>query len=156
MEHFSCIVRFSKPPPVVYRAITTQKGLAGWWTADCDVAGEVGEPCTFRFGRSYNVMRLADLIPNREVRWECVDQYHHAPGRLHRDDEWIGSVLVFKLFATRPNGTELRFEHRGLEPVLDCYSLCEAGWNHFLRTSLKEYVESGIGRPFVEGSSRLR
>ena len=31
----------------------------------------------------------------------------------------------------------LRFKHVGLNPKLECYQICERGWDHFLKSSLK-------------------
>lgn len=143
---FTCKVDFSVSPSTVYRALTTQEGLAGWWTTDCEVGRQVGDRSIFRFGRTYNVMKIAGLVPDREVRWECVEQHHDSPG-VKRTDEWAGTAVAFRLTAKEDGGTALYFEHRGLRPGLECYDVCERGWNYFLQGSLKRYVETGTGQP---------
>lgn len=149
MKHYSCRVVIEGPVAAVYDALTTETGLQGWWTKTCEVGKRVGAQSTFRFGRTHNVMRIERLDPEREVCWHCVEQFHHAPGQLSRPDEWKGTTVVFRLTSQTPGRTLLDFEHQGLNPQLECYALCRQGWDHFLKKSLKEYVETGRGGPFA-------
>ena len=150
MNHYKKDIRIAAPASAVYRAITTPAGLQGWWTATCDVGVGVGAQSTFRFGQTHNVMRIVSLKPDVEVRWQCIEQHHHAPDQLTRTDEWAGTSVVFRLVSESPASTLLQFEHIGLVPALECYEICDAGWSHFLGTSLKGYVETGKGAPYVE------
>jgi hypothetical protein len=95
-------------------------------------------------------MRIESLQPDAEVRWQCVEQHHHAPDKLKRADEWAGTSVVFRLVPQSKTGTLLHFEHIGLVPGLECYDICNTGWNHFLGISLKNFVETGKGTPYVE------
>lgn len=148
MHNYTCKVSIVAPPGAVYGALTTPEGLAGWLTNDCEVRQGVGERSTFRFGPTFCVMKVTKLIPNQEVRWECVEQHHHAPSQIRRTDEWVGTEVVFHL-STRTNGeTELSFMHQGLVPTLECYGICQNDWNHLLKLSLKQYVETGFGQPY--------
>ncbi len=150
MRSYQCTVAISSPARKVYEALTTPQGLQGWWTATCEVATDLGAESTFHFGQTCNIMRIERLVPGSEVRWRCVHQYHHAPGELTHPDEWINTLLVFRLFAPTLASTLLDFEHVGLMPGLDCYEICERGWDHFLKHSLKNYVEIGQGDPYRE------
>jgi len=61
------------------------------------------------------------------------------------------------LFPERPDGgTDLVFEHRGLHPALECYSICENRWDHYLAVSLKQCLEMGVGKPFDAALGTLR
>ena len=44
--------------------------------------------------------------------------------------------------------TLLHFEHLGLVPDLQCWDVCNQGWNYFL-PSLKQFAETGRGTPFA-------
>jgi hypothetical protein len=57
--------------------------------------------------------------------------------------------LKFRLEPRSPSVTRLHFEHDGLIPELQCYRICERGWSHYLKTSLKKLVETGKGEPFT-------
>ena len=51
------------PPAAVYAALTTAKGLQGWWTHSCDVTTHVGGKTTFRFGRTHKVLQTSSWCP---------------------------------------------------------------------------------------------
>jgi len=147
MKNYQCEVKIAAPVAKVYAAITTEKGLKGWWTTTCEAGAGVGARATFRFGKTHNVMLTEKLIPNHEVIWKCLEQHHEA-AELNRKDEWAKTRVRFKLESPSPFSTVLHFEHEGLTPQLECYRICENGWGHFLKTSLKKLVETGSGEPF--------
>lgn len=147
MNHFHRQIRLAAAPADVYRALTTQQGLRGWWTETCDIATQLGGRSTFRFGRHHKVMQLERLEPNREVGWHCVEA-HIDVARLRRKDEWVGTRPVFHLAPDGAGGTVLDFEHIGLTPDIECYSMCHDGWDQYLG-SLQRLVETGQGSPFV-------
>ena len=147
-KNYSCEVAIFAPASKVYAALTTPEGLKGWWTGTCEVRIGVGAKSAFRFGETYNVMLTEKLTPDQEVVWRCLEQFHKADG-LRRADEWAATTLRFRLGGSSPSATVLHFEHVGLVPQLECYQICEHGWNHFLKESLKKYVETGRGAPYA-------
>ena len=146
MSHYQQSVVFDATPAAVYAAIATQAGLRGWWTQDCDIATKVGGTSHFRFGDTAKAMRVEALEPSRRVQWLCTEA-HIACADLARRDEWVGTRLVFRLTPEGEGETRLDFEHVGLVPALECFDLCNKGWQHFL-ASLKGYVDTGRGTPY--------
>lgn len=147
MPSYNSELLVQAPPRRLYQALTTQKGLQGWWTEHCSVGDGVGARSTFYFGETWKIMRTASLKADAEVRWTCTDSRIAAPG-LKRADEWIGTDIVFRL-SPRGEHTLLQFEHIGLTPQIECYALCASGWHQFLG-SLKQYAETGKGAPYAE------
>ncbi|HTP73705.1 MAG TPA: SRPBCC domain-containing protein [Burkholderiaceae bacterium] len=145
MNHYQHSLRIEATPAAVYAALTTPAGLRGWWTQDCDVAGEVGGTHRFRFECAHKDMRVEHLDPGREVQWLCTAA-HIGAGGISRPDEWVGTRLAFRLAADGATHTRLDFEHVGLVPTLECYELCRGGWQHYLR-SLQQWSETGHGTP---------
>jgi uncharacterized protein YndB with AHSA1/START domain len=148
MNDFSLKMHLKARPAEVYTALATKVGIMAWWTRDLTGTVAIGDTFITRFGNTWNVVRIKRLDPDREVRWTVVDQYHHAEKPLSKSDEWVGTEIVFKLENTGEEGTLLRFEHRGLMPELECYDICDAGWNRFVGASLRSLVETGQGQPF--------
>ena len=146
MNHYQRSLVLQASPAIVYAALTTSDGLRSWWTQDCDVSTEVGSTIRLRFGCSQKDMRIERLEPGSDVRWLCTGA-RIASAELTRQDEWVGTRLVFRLVSHGPGRTRLDFEHIGLVPALDCYGLCSDGWRHYL-DSLQELVETGRGTPF--------
>ena len=150
MKSYHCDVEIAAPAAAVFEAITSERGLKSWWTATCEAGTGVGSRATFRFGKTYNVMRTEKLSPNKEVIWQCLEQHHEA-AELKQKDEWAGTHVKFRLESRSPSATLLHFEHEGLTPELECFQICERGWGHFIKKSLKRYVETGQGEPFSSG-----
>jgi uncharacterized protein YndB with AHSA1/START domain len=151
MKNYRCDVEIAAPAAQVFAAITTETGLKGWWTTTCEAGTGIGARATFHFGKTHNVMLTEKLTPNREVVWRCLEQHHEA-AELNRKDEWAGTRVKFTLESISPASTVLHFEHEGLTPQLECYRICEDGWGHFLKTSLKRLVETGKGEPYSDDS----
>jgi uncharacterized protein YndB with AHSA1/START domain len=147
MKHFQHSLSIAASPAAVYAALTTTDGLRGWWTRDCEGAGEVGGTIHFRFGTCFKDMRIERLEPDRAVGWRCT-RAHIVAESVTRPDEWVGTQLVFSISDQGQGRTRLDFEHIGLVPSLECYSLCSASWQQFLG-SLQQYVETGEGTPYT-------
>lgn len=146
MTHYRRQLDLAAPPAAVYAALSTQPGLRGWWTQTCDVAEVEGGTATFRFGPHHKTMRIDRLVPDREVRWHCVQAHIEVPGMPA--DEWVGTTIAYRLAPRGGQGTRLEVEHLGLTPALACWELCRTGWDQFLG-SLQALVEQGRGQPFV-------
>lgn len=145
MSHFRLSLLIKAAPSTVYSALSTQAGLRGWWTEDCDVATEAGGTHRFRFGPHHKDLRIEQLAPGREVRWRCTDAHIDLP-QIRRKDEWVGTEIVFRLHPQGDGLTRLEFEHLGLVPAFECFEVCNEGWRHFM-ASLQQYAETGRGTP---------
>lgn len=152
MESYRQSLLIQARPAVVYAALTTEAGLRGWWTEDCDVAPALGDTHRVRFGPHHKDLRVDRLEPGRLVGWHCTGALIDLP-QLSRKDEWVGTELVFRLEALGEEQTRLDFEHLGLVPAIECYDVCEQGWRHFL-ASLQQYAETGRGMPHELPDSR--
>lgn len=139
----------SAPPKQVYEAVTS--GFRNWWTDPGASLSRTGDIATFRFPpkESSWTFRPITLEPNRLVEHECVGANHLHDGLPDSiRTEWLGTVMSFEITA---NGAEslIVFTHQGLAPKLDCYDICEAGWDFFFLDSLKSYLETGNGKPHL-------
>lgn len=151
MEHYQLSLLIQASASAVYAALTTAKGLRGWWTQDCDVASALGGIHRVRFGPHHKDLRVEQLEPHRLVHWHCTGALIDLP-QLSRKDEWVGTELVFRIDAQGEGQTRLHFEHLGLVPAVECYEVCEQGWRHFL-ASLQQYAETGRGMPHALADS---
>ena len=135
-DDFRATKSFAAAPDAVFSALTDIDGLTGWWTA---AAGgtDAGETLRFLFGDTEVVMRVEEANRASRVRWNVL-ACEAAP-------DWEGTAITFDLEPVG-SGTALRFQHHGLNPGLECFETCYAGWTHHL-ASLVDYVERGAGRP---------
>lgn len=148
MTGYNKTVEINAPVDKVFEAIT--EGLAYWWTTGVGEATRLGAVFTTRFGKTYNHIKVTRLVPDREVDWQVVEQYH-ASEDLNHHDEWTGTKIIWRLTPVEAAKTRLDFTHEGLVQSMECWSICEAGWNFFLLQSLRTYLETGQGQPFQHG-----
>ena len=136
-------------PARVFDALTDQRHIAGWWTPDCTVEQKVGGHATFEFkaaaGRldGYSLMRIEQLVPGELVEWKCIEQDYQG------NNDWIGTTICFRLSDNRHGGTDIDFAHLDWKSTGGTYHRCFDGWNHVLKTSLKNYLETGKGEPYL-------
>jgi len=136
-------------PSRVFDALTEQKHIAAWWTPDCTVEQKVGGHATFEFkgpdGRldGYSLMRIEKLVPGLLVEWKCIEQDYQGL------NDWIGTTIRFRLTENSQKGTELDFAHIDWKNTEGSYHRCTGGWEHVLGTSLKSYLETGQGAPYL-------
>lgn len=147
MDHYRKTLELAAPAAAVFDALTTQRGIEGWWTRTCSVGTGPGATLRVDFGKTFKVMRIEKADPPREVRWRCTDSYLFVPGVIDRKDEWKDHEIVFRLTEPKPGVTTLDFQHIGLDPSVGCYDVCSVGWDQFL-ASLRAYVQTGKGTPF--------
>jgi uncharacterized protein YndB with AHSA1/START domain len=123
-------------PDNVYNALTTVKGLSGWWTVDTTGSGESGGKLTFRFPPVGGFdMEVIEAKPSERVSWQVID----GP------EEWIGTTIDWEL---RQSGdyTIVLFKHQGWSEPVEFMHHCSTKWATFI-LSLKSLVETGEGAP---------
>lgn len=127
------------PVEKVYQAITTQQGLAGWWTPDTIAAAEVGSVLRFGFGPDYfKEMKVLRLNPYSLVVWQCMKGF----------EEWVGTTLSFELMPHQ-KGCTLLFHHDGWDKYSGEFASCSYDWALFFR-SLRFLCETGTGFPYPD------
>ena len=124
-------------PDKIYEALTTNNGLAQWWTNDISGAGGVGSIIEFRFNGGGPDFAVVELVANKTVRWK------HS-GNM--PEPWMGTEILFQLQVENEQ-TFVRFTHSGWKESTDFMAHCSTKWAVFL-ISLKDAVESNQGRPF--------
>ncbi len=135
-------VEIETSPKALYEALTSQTGLASWWTPMTTTEPTVGSVAKFRFGdgSSGADMRIDELEPTKRVAWTCVD------------GPWPKMQFIFSI-APHQRGAVLTFDHLGWPEVNDFYRHCNTKWGYFLASSLKPYLESGNGAPHPQDPS---
>ena len=136
-DDFRSTKAFDAAPDAVYSALTDIDALTDWWTP---AAGDATAGGTLRFlmGDLEVVTRVDEADRPTRVRWSVL-VCEAAP-------DWVGTSITFDLQPAAGGGTELRFHHHGLNPELDCFEMCQAGWTRHL-ASLVDFVDRGTGSP---------
>jgi uncharacterized protein YndB with AHSA1/START domain len=130
-------------PERLYEAITTQRGLEGWWTPEVKAEPVIGAINEFYFMQTTVKFRVDKLEPNRHVSWSAV----HVPG------DWEGTQVLFDIMP-EGNMVNLRFSHAGFASLGGSFGVTSYSWAQYLR-SIKLLLETGEGEPFGSRGSRL-
>jgi len=134
-------VEIHRAPDDVYAAVTEEAGLQAWWTGMVKARPEVGSVAEFRFGEGQHGpdMEVVELEPNRRAVWKCKSGI----------PDWVGTEFAFDIEPSE-SGSVLRFRNSGWAVASDFYAHCNCKWGFFLGVSLKDYLETGKGRPAPE------
>ena len=93
-------------------------------------------------------MRANSMVPDQSVELECIEAHHVHDGlSLSILNEWEGTKLRWRI-QKQGEKTRIVLVHDGLMPFLNCYGVCEQGWDYFFVKSLKQYLDTGVGSPF--------
>ena len=126
----------------VYKALTTEAGINGWWSKNCDMPETVGEMLKVRF-TEHNVemgFRIDELDSNSRVKWTGVENPNPA---------FINTHIQFDIEEST-EGVKFRFNHSNWDEQWNGqiqYEQSVGTWQHFMN-SLKSYLETGEGQPW--------
>ncbi len=122
-----------------------------WWTEVYSGSSSArGDEFTVRFDKSFKTFRIADSIVPEVIVWTCKDAWINVP-ELTDKREWTGTKIVWEISSVQ-GGTNLQLTHVGLTREMECYDLCEKGWDYFL-ASLEKLISTGTGNPFKKDHS---
>jgi len=145
--NYTRTISVNAAPESAYAAVTV--GFENWWTVPDRTFQQVGDQAKFMFppGESFWTLEAVKLDPGTRVETVCVDAHHLHEGLPPEvEKEWLGTRIVWSIVG-KDGYTDITVEHEGLIPSLNCYEVCEAGWDFFFVSSLKTYLNTGEGRP---------
>ncbi len=143
-QSYTTSLQVAATPAQVYTAITLH--IDKWWTELANEATRTGDKLTVHFeeGTSW-MMEVTRAIPGHILEWHVTKATHNLIN-LSKSDEWEDTTIIWEISASK-TGSTIVCTHKGLVPALECYDICERGWDYFLG-SLKRYLETGTGSPF--------
>ena len=127
-------------PKRAFDALT--KEMSSWWTEMSSTVDSVGDRTTAKFEDgttwSFEVIKLEE---NKLVEFRCYDANHiHPVTTPEMRTEWENTVLRFDI-VEKAKSTDIHFTHIGLTPEINCYDICNSGWNHFFGSAFKVYLD---------------
>lgn len=149
-QNYTRTISVNAKPEQVYHALT--EGMHEWWTKPDAPMKQIGDRSKFTFppGRSFWTFEARTLEFATRVEMVCVEAFHLHDGLGEEiETEWLNTKIIWNI-EPQNEGTVVKFEHDGLRPSLLCYEVCEAGWDMFFVDSLKAYLDTGIGKPFID------
>src|SRR5438309_11195236 len=91
----------------------------------------------------YSKQKITEFIPGKKVVWLGLDSYLHF---IEDKTEWNGTKITCEI-GKNGNKTEVRFDHLGLTPAVECYDASSNAWGGYVNNSLRNLITKGKGRP---------
>jgi len=112
-----------------------------WWKKDFSgSAKQLNDKFTVPFGApSFVDFVVSELVPGEKVVWKVTDCF--LPW-FQEKKEWNNTQVVFEL-REEDNKTKINFTHVGLVPGIECYEVCEKGWDGHITESLVKFINEG-------------
>ena len=133
-------IQIEAEPALVYQALTTEKGLRGWWTKEVEARPAAGSVAVFKFGGGATTfrMRIDELTQPQRIVWTCLGDV----------DEWIDTKMTWEL--TDLHGeTDVHFTHAGWKSTAGMLPLCNTTWGALLYR-LRSYCTTNKSHPLFE------
>jgi hypothetical protein len=145
MDNYNTTIELKATAEKTYEALVHQIPL--WWSElFIGESAKTGDIFTVRFGdHIHKTIRIKEAIPHSRVIWSVEDSLIAIP-ELKNQTEWIGTTVVWEM-EQKEKSSLLQLTHVGLNPTVECYTICSGGWNQFIG-SLKLFLETGTGAPY--------
>ncbi len=128
----------------IYKAVSSEEGISGWWSKDCNVGTKEGEKSLLKFDKEGTIIEMGFetkiLEPNKKVVWGCISMPNPA---------WIGTRIITEISSSE-DGCDIVFSHAGFDDKWkgqEPFEQTKGTWNHFMN-SLVSYCENGQGQPW--------
>ena len=118
--------------------------VTGWWAKNFEGQSQkTGDVFTVRFGETFVTFKITEAIGNKKIVWQVTDCY--IP-KLSDKTEWNGTSVVWEISSDK-NSTTVDMTHIGLVPGIECFAMCENGWNRHVKGSLLNLLTENKGQP---------
>lgn len=150
MTNFTKTITVNATPQEAYDAINN---VPGWWGRITGTTTAVGDEWVYVVpGLHYSGFRVTELEAGRRIAWLVTGSYLDF---VEDKQEWNGTTVTFDI-VEGADGTHVTFTHAGLEPEVECYEICSNAWSMFIAGSLKDFINTGIGQPYIfDGAEAL-
>lgn len=130
-------------PDAVIETLTTEEGLAAFWTDQVRAVPEEGSEAWFGFGPNaeHQFRFTVAHIGTDRVAWRCVG----GP------PAWVGTEVGW-LLSPAEDGTRVRLEHRGWSSADGELASCSFVWTQVLHR-LADYLRAGTPQPYFRQSA---
>jgi hypothetical protein len=125
----------------VFNAINN---VRGWWSKSFEGHVEkLNDIFTVRFGDVYITSEIVEFIPGKKTVWHVMDC--NKPW-LKNTKEWNDTKMSWEI-SEKNKKTEIRFNHLGLVPEIECFDACSNAWSEYIQGSLFKLLTEGKGKP---------
>src|SRR6266571_990480 len=141
-QNYSTTFTVDETPEEAFAAINN---VRDWWSGNVEGStNKLGDEWTYRYKDvHYSKQKITELIPGKKVVWLVLDSFLNF---IEDKTEWNGTKITFEI-AKKGDKTEVRFDHLGLTPEVECYDACSNAWGGYVNSSLRNLITKGRGQP---------
>jgi hypothetical protein len=141
-QNYSTTFTVDQTPEEAFDAINN---VRDWWSGNIEGStNKLGDEWTYRYKDiHYSKQKITELIPGKKVVWLVLDSYLNF---IEDKTEWNGTKITFEI-DKKGDKTEVRFDHLGLTPEVECYDACSNAWGGYVNRSLRNLITKGKGQP---------
>lgn len=141
-KNYTTTIIVDKDISSVFNCITN---FRAWWSEE--IVGntdKVGETFFYHYKDVHLCkIKLIEMVADKKLVYQVIDnEFNFTKDKT----EWINTKLIFDL-STEDGKTQIIFTHEGLVPEYECYNVCNDAWTSYIQGSLKNLIETGIGKP---------
>lgn len=126
-------------------AFNSIKNFRAWWSEEIEGnTDKVGETFFYHYKDVHLCkLKLIEMIADKKLVYQVIDnEFNFTKDKT----EWINTKLIFDI-SSEGTKTKIVFTHEGLVPAYECYNVCNDAWTSYIQGSLKNYIETGTGKP---------
>lgn len=141
-KSYTSTILVDKPAHDAFAAI---QNFRGWWSEEIEGnTDKIGETFFYHYKDVHLCkIKLIEMQEDKRLVYQVVDnEFNFTKDKT----EWINTKLVFELKSENSN-TKIIFTHEGLLPEYECYAVCNDAWTSYIQGSLKNFIETGKGKP---------
>lgn len=141
-QNYTSTIVVKKDAQTAFNAI---KNFRAWWSEE--IAGETGTLGETFFYHYKDVhlckIKLIEEVNNKKLVYLVIENEFSF---VKDKTEWVNTKLIFEI-TEEGNQTKVVFTHEGLTPEYECYEVCNDAWTSYIQGSLKDLIETGVGKP---------
>ena len=126
-------------------AFNAIKNFRGWWSEDIEGNTDTLNETFFYHYKDIHLckIKLIEAVPSKRLVYLVIENEFNF---INDKTEWVNSKLVFDI-SEASGKTNITFTHEGLTPSDECYEVCHDAWTTYIGSSLKNFIDTGIGNP---------
>ncbi|GEC70518.1 hypothetical protein SAMN05443543_103161 [Flavobacterium flevense] len=121
------------------------KNFRAWWSEEIEGhTDKLGETFFYHFKDVHLCkLKLIEEVSNKKLVYLVIDNDFNF---IKDKKEWVNTKLIFDISKIGEQ-TKVSFTHEGLTPQNECYEVCNDAWRGYIQGSLKDLINTGIGKP---------
>jgi hypothetical protein len=151
-KNYTATIEVAQSAKEVFNAIND---VTKWWSRDFEGnSTKLNDKFIINHpGQHYSKQKLIEVVPDKKVVWLVTESKMNW--LKNNKEEWTNTKMIFDIGANGDK-TVLHFRHEGLVPEIECYALCEKGWDIVIKNWLVHLITVGTPSGEMAKAAEIR